>query len=223
MGVWTGRPVPFIAAMPARSDAPPSPPSGDEPRSPRGRRRGLDGRAIAICVCIALLAAIGAGLLVSVLGGSDDSPTPKATLTPESNADRAKALTTKVTTFNDTATTVGAQLRGRPMVLNLWSTWCAPCLKEMPAIEKVHQANLGTVDFLGIDVKDQPDDAKAMILRTGVTYTSLQDRSGAFVTAADATALPVTMLVDANGNIVATHTGALTQAKLQDLIDTKLR
>ena len=208
-------------------DTPPSPASGDEPRSP-ARRRRVDARTIGICVCIALIAGILAGLLVSVLGGGDDDAggdakgTPKAELTPDGDVDRSSALDAKVTTFDDEPTTVGAYLARKPLVVNLWASSCVPCIKEMPAIEKVHQRNASEVAFLGVDVQDQTADGLAMIDRTGVTYPSVQDRSGSFARSAKAAGLPTTLLIDADGEVVASHLGPLTESKLQDLIDTKL-
>ena len=83
-----------VAVMSTGPDTPPSPASGDEPRSP-ARRRRVDARTIGICVCIALIAGILAGLLVSVVGGGDDDAggdakgTPKAELTPDGDVDRS--------------------------------------------------------------------------------------------------------------------------------------
>jgi thiol-disulfide isomerase/thioredoxin len=214
--------------MSTGSETPPSPSRGDEPRSPGRRRHRLDARTIGICVCIALIAGILAGLLVSFVGGSDDDAggnatgTPRADLTPDSDVDRTAALDAKVTTFEDEATTVGAYLDGKPLVVNLWASTCVPCIKEMPAIEKVHQRNRSDVAFLGVDVQDQKADGLAMIDRTGVTYPSVQDRSGSFARSAEAAGLPTTLLIDADGEVVASHLGALTESKLQDLIDTKL-
>ena len=179
-------------------------------------------------MCVALIAGIVAGLLISFVGGDDDDAggdtkgTPTAELTPDDAVDRSAALDAKVTTFDDEPTTVGSYLDGKPLVVNLWASTCVPCIKEMPAIEKVHQRNAADVTFLGVDVQDQKADGLAMIDRTGVTYPSVQDRNGSFARSAEAAGLPTTLVIDADGEVVASHLGALTESKLQDLIDTKL-
>lgn len=71
-------------------------------------------------------------------------------------------------------------LRG-PMVLNLWQSFCAPCIKEMPALEAFHQEHGDRVTVLGLDYNDvKPVAAMALAERTGVTYPSLADPGGEF-------------------------------------------
>ncbi|MCU1353647.1 MAG: TlpA family protein disulfide reductase, partial [Acidimicrobiales bacterium] len=185
----------------------------------RPSRRRLDRRAVGIAVCVALLAAIAAGLLVSRATGRDaPDQSPKGSLTqPDPDA----ALRAAVTTFDGKRTTVGTYL-GTPLVVNLWSSTCVPCLTEMPALERVHRRLKARVTFVGVDVLDQTKDGRAMMRRTGITYASVQDRSGSFARAAQAAGLPTTLLVDASGHVVASHTGAITEGDLQRMIDQKL-
>jgi hypothetical protein len=71
-------------------------------------------------------------------------------------------------------------------------------------------------------VQDQPGDGKAMLKRTGVTYRALQDRGGSFARAAQAVGLPTTLLLDATGHVVASHTGKLSEGDLERMIAEKL-
>lgn len=102
----------------------------------------------------------------------------------------------------------------RPVVVNFWSSTCAPCIKEMPALESVHSDVGDKVTFLGINTKDTEAAANKMIDRTKVTYTNARDPRGEIATQFGALALPRTVLIDANGKIVATHTGELTREKM---------
>jgi len=107
------------------------------------------------------------------------------------------------------------QYAGKPLVVNVWASWCAPCVQEMPAFERVHQSVKDGVTFIGIDSSDNRDDAKALATKTGVTYDLLYDPTGSFVSATGAVSLPSTFFVDADGKIVAAKTGALDEAGLR--------
>lgn len=107
---------------------------------------------------------------------------------------------------------------GRPVLLNFWSSTCAPCLKEMPALESVHNDVGDQVLFLGINAQDSLESAEKMIDRTGVTFDSARDPRGEISTQFAAHALPRTVLIDAKGKVVAVHSGALTREKLVDML-----
>ena len=109
--------------------------------------------------------------------------------------------------------------RGRPLVINLWSSTCAPCVKEMPDIERVHQQMKDRVAFLGVDTADPSrTDAAAMAKKTGVTYDLALDENGDLAQALGVVNLPTTVLVDAGGRIVTSKAGALDEAHLSALI-----
>ena len=102
-----------------------------------------------------------------------------------------------------------SSLKGTPLVVNFFASYCVPCITEMPALEAVHQ-QLGTkVTFLGLAVSDRIDPAQALIKRTKVTYRTAQDKDGGVLATVKGTVLPTTVLIDAQGTIVATHAGAL--------------
>jgi thiol-disulfide isomerase/thioredoxin len=113
--------------------------------------------------------------------------------------------------------------RGQPVVVNFWASWCPPCVAEMrDAFEPLH-AELGDrVVFLGVDVQDTPAAARQVVERTGVTYELAADPDGALFTAFGGFGMPTTVLVDADGRVVAQHTGALTRADLEAIVDRHL-
>jgi thiol-disulfide isomerase/thioredoxin len=113
--------------------------------------------------------------------------------------------------------------RGRPVVVNFWASWCPPCVAEMrDAFEPLHAEFGDRVVFLGIDVQDTPAAARQVVERTGVTYELAVDPDGALFTAFGGFGMPTTVLVNADGRIVAQHTGALTRADLDALIGQHL-
>jgi thiol-disulfide isomerase/thioredoxin len=105
----------------------------------------------------------------------------------------------------------------KPTVLNFWSSTCAPCLSEMPALEAVHTST-ETVEFIGVDVTDTEEAGAAMLERTGVTYRNARDPKGELLAAFGGTALPFTVLLDDDGTVLAEHSGALTEAEMRGLL-----
>jgi thiol-disulfide isomerase/thioredoxin len=63
-----------------------------------------------------------------------------------------------------------AELKGRPLVINFWGSWCAPCKEELPAFERTYEEYEDEVEFLGINMKDNLDDARSMAERFGLSY-----------------------------------------------------
>lgn len=205
---------------PERSDQAPSSPlaGGAGPR-----RRGLLGlppRTLAICVCVALIGALAAGLVSSVVIGDDPEPTSSgATLEPAGRVDVDRLLAVAMETTAGKATTLAALLDGRPTVVNIWAQSCAPCVREMPLLEEASKAN-PDVAFVGVDTQDQLDAAQAMARKTGITYPWVQDPSGNFFYEAKGAGMPTTLLLDRSGNVLASKTAAFSSlAQLQGWID----
>lgn len=120
----------------------------------------------------------------------------------------------------DGGTVALSSLRGRPTVINLWASNCAPCVTEMPDIERVHQQVKDRITVVGVDTQDPSrKDADKLVARTGVTYDLAVDQNGALAQALGIVVLPTTVLVGADGRIVTSKAGALDEARLTSLID----
>jgi cytochrome c biogenesis protein CcmG/thiol:disulfide interchange protein DsbE len=63
-----------------------------------------------------------------------------------------------------------SDLEGKPVVINFWASWCEPCKKELPAFQELYERYQDEVEFVGINMKDDLDDAKAMADEFGLTY-----------------------------------------------------
>ncbi len=106
-----------------------------------------------------------------------------------------------------------AELRGTPVVVNLWAAWCEPCEVEMPRLTEAALAHPG-VQFIGIDTLDSRESAEAFIEEYSVPFPSLFDPQGTVRTELDSIGLPVTAFFDAGGNQVAKVDGELSQGEL---------
>lgn len=119
--------------------------------------------------------------------------------------------------------------KGHAVVLNVWGSWCAPCQKEAPALEKASQElKAKGVTFIGINTRENGNkDAAAAFQRTyGITYPSLFDADSnallALRGAVSANAIPSTVVIDPQGRIAARISGATTTATLVDLVQDVL-
>ena len=115
-------------------------------------------------------------------------------------------------------------LRGHPVVLNFWASWCIPCKQEAGLLEsaaKSYRAD-GLV-VLGVDAQDFRSDARRFAKRYGITYPILRDGSGSTLARYGGTGFPETWFLDRRGNVVGEHVkGALTRERLARNIATVL-
>jgi thiol-disulfide isomerase/thioredoxin len=110
------------------------------------------------------------------------------------------------------------ELRGHPVVVNKWASWCGPCRSEFPFFQRL-SARLGKrVAFLGVDSQDSDGDAKTFLRRYPVSYPSLSDPDQKVARVFGATlAFPTTAFYDARGRLAYVHQGAYaTEAKLRE-------
>jgi cytochrome c biogenesis protein CcmG/thiol:disulfide interchange protein DsbE len=94
-----------------------------------------------------------------------------------------------------------AALRGRPVIVNFWASWCVPCRNEFPLLAD-RLAELGPADGLvivGVLFKDEPDLARAFIDDVGAAWPSLPDPDGSIAAAYRVVAPPQTYFVDPDG------------------------
>ena len=106
----------------------------------------------------------------------------------------------------------------RPIVFNLWATWCAPCLEEMPDLEAAHQVYGGRVLFVGVNISDSPTRSAEQADALEITYLLGRDPEGGFTTALGAVGLPVTGFVDHSGALAHVHHGPIDPDELKAAI-----
>ncbi|HEX2381830.1 MAG TPA: TlpA disulfide reductase family protein [Acidimicrobiales bacterium] len=129
-----------------------------------------------------------------------------------------KTLDASFSRFNGSKASI-RDYRGKPVVVNFFSSTCVPCQTEMPALEQVHRKAGAKVAFLGLDVQDTVPSGQAFVESVGVTWDMGLDPDASILQSLGGTALPTTVLLDANGKIVYQHLGALDV----DDLDQQLR
>ncbi|MHB1570362.1 MAG: TlpA family protein disulfide reductase [Solirubrobacteraceae bacterium] len=108
-------------------------------------------------------------------------------------------------------------LRGQPVVIDLWGSWCAACRNELPSYQRVAVADGRRVAFVGIDVRDPPPAGADLLLRFPLTFPSWLDPHGQIAGSLGATGgYPETVFIGRRGAVVADHSGPYrTAAALQ--------
>ena len=158
-----------------------------------------------ISVAVAFIVVLATGCEPS----SSVSPGPSAT-----NAATASLLPGSVSTLPsfDFATyeRLLYQLRGTPVVVNLWASWCGPCAKEAPTLAAAARRFGKQVQFLGVALKDQRGAASAFLKRYDLPYPTVMDESGDIHNHLGFVGLPDTVFYAADGSIARTWSGPLT-------------
>ena len=106
-----------------------------------------------------------------------------------------------------------AALRGQPVVLNFWASWCGPCKTEAKALEQAWSTYRGRgVAFVGVDFHDVTGDARRFVAAHKLTFPMVQDGSGDVTGSYGITQVPETYVLDRQGRIVAHLAGPITDS-----------
>nr|MBA2599441.1 TlpA family protein disulfide reductase [Actinomycetota bacterium] len=96
-------------------------------------------------------------------------------------------------------------LRGNPVVLNFWASWCAPCREEAPLLERMYQRYKDQgVRFIGVNIRDQEPNAQRFVEEFGVTFPVVRDEDQELAQGLDVYGLPQTFFVDRDWQLDST-------------------
>lgn len=193
---------------------------------------------VPMIVAAVVAVAIVAGLVTWLVAGSgddngeataDDGDAPGVVIDPDGQPDPTGSVEgdepAPDVTFEYFDQTTGSldDFDGQPMVVNFFASWCGPCRAEMPEFEQVFQSFDGDVAFLGFNTQDRREDGLAVAEETGVTYTLARDPDGSIYDAFEGIGtMPMTVFVDADGEVVKTWNGPLDGEELTQIIEQSL-
>ena len=159
------------------------------------------------------------GCALVALASCHKSSVPAADRTPAAapeaqakGADHShKGASAPAVTFNDPsgkATSLKA-FANRPTLVNLWASWCAPCVKELPTLDRLARSKGGTLNVVAINQDDAPHaSVEAFLRKHGVTsLASYQDPKMSLSGALGAEVLPTSVLYDSNGKEIWRYVG----------------
>jgi cytochrome c biogenesis protein CcmG, thiol:disulfide interchange protein DsbE len=198
--------------------AAPAPP-GQSPPSPRPRGRVRSGRLLilVVLVVVAVVLPAGAALLDRGVAGNRLKP-----LTPPSSAPTAAqsyppgtpAPALKLPALDGGQVDLAA-LRGRPVVVNFWATWCDPCVREFPLLRQAAATHRpDRLAVVGVLSGDTPAAARPFVRRHDATWPMALDPNTTVATSWGAIGLPHTWFIRPDGTLASHQLGELTQASL---------
>ena len=126
-------------------------------------------------------------------------------------------------TLSDGSTFRLSDQRGKAVLVNLWATWCPPCVAEMPDLQKLSEDYADSLVVLGVNISDSAEDAAAFMEENGYTYPLYVDADYMRSTFIFPTqAIPLTVVIDPNGVATAIHMGLGTYEQFQEYVDAAL-
>jgi thiol-disulfide isomerase/thioredoxin len=119
-----------------------------------------------------------------------------------------------------------SEMRGKPVVVNLWASWCPPCRAEMPALQRIYEANRERgleIIALNTTFQDSAEGAAEFAREFGLTFPVAFDRDGMASRAYQLRALPTTFFIDGEGVIREVVLGGpMSETTIQTMIESLL-
>ena len=193
-----------------------------EPGAPRRSRPGL--RLVLVGVAVLFVALLAYGVLSKAPDGAIDeslargepATSPGLELPVLQEGDPGQQLAPIVERAVADGSVSLDELRGTPVVLNFWASWCEPCRTEAEVLEGGwERARDEQTLFLGLNMQDLTDDARGFASELGIAYPNVRDESNAVALDWGVTGLPETFFLSADGEVVAHAIGAVSSEQLE--------
>ncbi len=112
-----------------------------------------------------------------------------------------------------------SDLRGRPVLLNFWATWCPPCKIEMPDIENLYQKYKDQgFTVIAIDQQESPDAVRQYFQQMGLSFQPVIDSTGEIFNLYRVVALPTSYFIDSQGVVRVQHRGMMTREQMESYV-----
>lgn len=106
------------------------------------------------------------------------------------------------------------EYRGKPVLLNFWATWCAPCRIEMPVFQNSFEDHEGDLSVITINNSESKEDVQAFVDELGLTFDFLLDPEAEIQQLYQISGYPTTFIIDSDGVIRVRHIGLITDDQL---------
>lgn len=110
------------------------------------------------------------------------------------------------------------EYKGKKVMLNFWATWCPPCKKEMPDMEKFYKDHGQKIEILAVNL-DPQNDVQAFVKENRITFPVLLDQNGETQQTYSIISVPTTFIIDEEGLIVKKHIGSMTYEQMKELAE----
>lgn len=182
----------------------------------RARRVSRSGKRLAAVPAVAVAAAITVVLCASLVACSGSRP--EAGSSPATGSATTLPDVMVVPLDGGTPVSLRAQIN-RPTFVNLWASYCTPCLTEMPMLQEFAEQQRDDVGVIGVTDDPLLDKARELAAKTGVTFPLFQDDAGTLLRSLRVSSLPATVLVDAQGVVRWSRIGVVSNEMLQRALD----
>lgn len=176
---------------------------------------------IAAVVLVGVLA--GAAVLYPRLAGRLEPEAPAASAPAEEQEEELPKAPDFTVEDGNGETLHLSDLRGRPVVVNFWATWCPYCVEELPLFQQAYETYGDRVQFLMVDLADGHRETKEMAEayaeQYGYTFPIGYDVTSSAVLAYGLSSIPRTVAVNSKGELVFAYTGAMTEEAVTQLLE----
>lgn len=181
---------------------------------------------IAVLAAVLLLAGVG----YRWLSGRYEPEAPQLTVQEETEKEESqeeRVIAPDFTVLNDDGEEVRlSDFAGKPVVINIWATWCGPCRSELPAFEQMYEVYGEDIEFLMVNATDGAQETvegvKAFIEENGYDFPVYYDTEFSASMAYGASSIPLTVFVLADGTLAGGYRGAITEEVLEESIQIVL-
>lgn len=149
---------------------------------------------------------------------------------PDQTGNNTESVTEQTTTATDFVVTDmdGNAVKlsdyfGKPIIINFWATWCGPCKSELPAFDDAYKEYGEDITFLMVNLtdgrRDTVDSVKEFVSENEYSFPVYFDTEFDGSNAYKVSSIPLTVLIDKNGNLYGSHLGAMSESTLGEYIN----
>jgi thiol-disulfide isomerase/thioredoxin len=179
-------------------------------------------KKLVVCLSILLLTSCTQASINSGKDNQSSQPVGKVVDCKEISSEKLRTGGTSLDCLDQSAGAQLGALQG-PMIVNVWGSWCAPCVEEIPHFVRFYEKAKGAVQLVGVNVEEANlQDAQEFVVENGITWPNLYDSDGRS-RQYFGLGVPVTWFIAANGDVVYKHIGVInSELELIKLTQTHL-